>query len=92
MNNKPWLDFLQWPLLGGAVFCFVGAFVIIESTDDVDNRAGAAILFVLGSVLVGAWVYALGVSRYSGREDSKPKIRQDEESFESPPETLDEEG
>ena len=89
MDKRPWLDFLQWPLLGGAVFCFVGGIFIVEATADEDNRAAAAILFVLGSVLVGAWVYALGVSRYSGRSEN---IYIDRETNDNPPDPQSEEG
>ena len=67
---RPWRDFAAVPLAAAAIACFTGAFLIIESTDDVDNRAGAAVLLVLGAVAFGAWVYALGSSRYTGHSNT----------------------
>ena len=65
-HGKPWRDFKSFPLMMGAIACFFGGIVIIESFNDEGTRAIGGALIVIGAVLVGSWIWALATADHSG--------------------------
>jgi 4-amino-4-deoxy-L-arabinose transferase-like glycosyltransferase len=50
-------DLGKWPMLLGAVLCFLGAIALYQQTGDPDDgRTAAAVLVVVGCILIGAFI------------------------------------
>jgi drug/metabolite transporter (DMT)-like permease len=68
------LDLGRWPLLLGAGIAWGVAFYVYRQTGDPDDgRSLAFALTVIGSVLVGAFVYDLASSRGSTRNNKEDR-------------------
>lgn len=61
MTRGPWWrPLLSWPLLAGAAVVVAGGAGLLATGDARARDVAGVSLVVLGAVLLGAWVYAMG--------------------------------
>ena len=66
MPDSPHRDFLTWPLAAAAIVCFFSGITVLEATTGEPADVAAAVLISIGTMMAGAWIFALGTGGHKG--------------------------
>lgn len=74
MSGPSYRDFLSWPLVAAAILCFVFGISLLEASTGESTDVAGAVLITIGTVLAGAWIFALGTGGHKGGRPPDPPL------------------